>query len=63
MMGPLSPKRNQLAHPPDQNISGKRFEEIRGKCLEVDFALEQLRPLPASPLPRMGDVMVSCSLR
>ena len=62
-MQSLFDKRNVLAHPPDQNISGDAFERIRASGLKVDAGLKKLKLESDSILPYLGDVMVSCSLR
>ena len=55
--------RDDIAHPSESVICEDDFWRIRSKCLEVDADLEKLNPRPDTPLPRMGEVMVSCSLR
>ena len=62
-MWSLFDRRDELAHPSDRNIRGEDFERIREGCRKVDAELGQLKPQPKSPLPRMGEVMISCSLR
>ena len=61
-MNKLFEKRNAHAHPPDQTIPGDEFARIRECALNVDLGLEKLG-VDSAALPRLGDVMVSCSLR
>ena len=62
-MNALFAKRDGLAHPPDQHISGDDFERIREGGLKVDAGLAQMKLASDTTLPYLGDVMVSCSLR
>ena len=68
-MDALFHKRNKIAHPSnyavcESDFRERDFRDVREICMKMDVALKELNePLPTSPLPRMGEVMVSCSLR
>ena len=65
-MGALFKMRNEIAHPSDKvaregDFRERDFKDAREKSQVMDSMLKQMELRAA--LPRMGEVMVSCSLR